>query len=660
MTISPQDITLQDIVKFAPIVTFHRDEGYYPVSIDFLAQNSNVCNADGTVFIQSPTPAQLATVTDSTKYLSVGTSAQNGMPPANKQIPAPMYVCPQVDPDGNYVDLSFLMLFGYNGSQAVYVRPPVLSNFDCAAATFAEHQGDIECVTVRVDPGFQKIILVRLEAHGDSSWETPAAQMEVVNYANPHPLVRAAYNAHGTYNGYGQSFPARVTLSSNSVDLGIGTVGVDIVDLLDPFPVAFPAGPVWQPFAVDGGNNEQPNGQLVIIGFSNGVPFNDQTWISFPGRFGGGQANSFQGVVELPSEPIDSAQEAVGNAFGNAAQDFGLIPEDDLQGEGPSPFLGRPTTDVNNPFTAPITGGLVWGPDHLIPNSDNANGLSGSPAAIVFNGQLLVLHEGQGDSGWMLCATFDGGSWGPDTSIPDNDNAYGTSGAPGLAVYNGVLYIIHEGRDDDNQLWCATYDGWNWGTDTPLSFWGQPFGTLGTPALAVFNGLLYVIRLALDPNTLSITMLCTTFDGNAWASDVTLPFTSINNQPALVVYQDALWCFYESPSGTVSYAYLDAQGNWNGQQPVPNQTLGTSGLAAVVFDNKIYCLREQADNDGWIVGCVFDDGVWTGDALLPDSSNAYGTSGAPALAVFNDVLFNIRQGRGDSGWMWCSTAFRAF
>jgi hypothetical protein len=43
--------------------------------------------------------------------------------------------------------------------------------------------------------------------------------------------------------------------------------------------------------------------------------------------------------------------------------------------------------------------------------------------------------------------------------LPDDDNAYGTSGPPALAVFKDKLYCIHEGRDNSGWLWCATFDG---------------------------------------------------------------------------------------------------------------------------------------------------------------------------------------------------------
>lgn len=667
VTINGITITLDDVARFAPIVTFHRDEQYFPLSIEYLAQNCDILRADGSTYAVQPSLSTLASETDASMYLALYPAAINGVPPdTNNNITVPMYVCPQVPADASYVDLTFFALYGYNGPQSVYCRPPVISNFDCKAPTFAEHQGDLEQLTVRVDNTLSRMISIRLEAHGDDFWESPASgSTDLVSFAHRHVLVRAAVSAHGTYNGHDHTFPGRITLDDQTIDIGIGRIGVEIVDLLDPFPYAASGtvGAVWQPFALDGNNNEYPNGQLVFVGLeSNGqggwTPITEQTWITFPGRFGSAQTNSFAGVEEFPSEPISGAQENIGNTIGNLAEQFGLIPDDDVHGNGPSPFIGRPTMDVNNPYNPPLTHDLVWSVDHLIPNADHADGLSGSPAAAVFNDVLWLVHEGRGDNGWMSAALYtDDGGWGPDHSIPNDDNAIGTSGGPGLAVFNDLLFIIHEGQGNDGWLWCSTVDvNGNFSPDLPIPNGDNAYGTTGTPAVVVFRNLLYVIRADRGGSSV-IKMAC--FDGSNWISDVALPFSlASETTPTACVYEDELWVFYQDESFTFNYATWDGT-NWT-SGAVPNNQYGTSGSGCCVFDERLFLLSEQAGNTGWICGCVYSNGVWSPDVMIPNGSSAYGTSGAPALISYSGLLWIFRQGQGNSGWMWAATAWRAY
>jgi transposase len=111
-------------------------------------------------------------------------------------------------------------------------------------------------------------------------------------------------------------------------------------------------------------------------------------------------------------------------------------------------------------------------------------------------GYFLFIREGRSDSGWIWCgSTDDGINWSEDKLIPSSSNAYGTSGAPSLITFNGKLYCIREGRSNSGCVWCgSTYDGINWSEDKLIPISGNAYGTSGAPSLIVFNGILYCIR----------------------------------------------------------------------------------------------------------------------------------------------------------------------
>jgi hypothetical protein len=52
------------------------------------------------------------------------------------------------------------------------------------------------------------------------------------------------------------------------------------------------------------------------------------------------------------------------------------------------------------------------------------------------------------------------------------------SESPSAVVYNGLLYVFHQGSNEDGQLWYSVFDGTNWGEDTQI----QPLGMSGSPA----------------------------------------------------------------------------------------------------------------------------------------------------------------------------------
>src|SRR5580658_5252766 len=101
---------------------------------------------------------------------------------------------------------------------------------------FAEHQGDVEGMTVRVTPDFSAVVQVRYEAHGDSTYYQPAD----VAFVNGHPLARLGLDSHASYNGVGKNDNDWITLASYSA-AGLGANFVDIITK---------AGPMWTPFGV--------------------------------------------------------------------------------------------------------------------------------------------------------------------------------------------------------------------------------------------------------------------------------------------------------------------------------------------------------------------------------------------------------------------------
>jgi hypothetical protein len=194
--------------------------------------------------------------------------------------------------------------------------------------TFAEHQGDIEGVTVRVTADFGAVLFVRFEAHGDSTYCLPAE----VDFDGTHTLVCCALNSHATYNGRGRSEEDIITLQP----VELFSIGVDFVD------VVHRNGPRWRPF--DTGS------KLVLVGLgADGAPFGDQVWARFSGRLGAPTQNSFTEGRGI-GRPLDPAQARIVNALGS---DFtkllGLVPAgirsgalaDITEGNGPGGLGSR-------------------------------------------------------------------------------------------------------------------------------------------------------------------------------------------------------------------------------------------------------------------------------------------------------------------------------
>ena len=303
---------------------------------------------------------------------------------------------------------------------------------------------------------------------------------------------------------------------------------------------------------------------------------------------------------------------------------------------------------------------VTWSDDALLPNPDHAYGISGSPALAVYNGKLYCVRQGRGDSGWTWYATYDGTTWSDDALLPNPDHAYGISGSPALAVYNGKLYCVRQGRDDSGWTWYATYDGTTWSDDALLPNPDHAYGISGSPALAVYNGKLYCVRQGRGDSGWT---WYATYDGTTWSDDALLPNPDhaygISGSPALAVYNGKLYCVRQGrgDSGWTWYATYDGT-TWSDDAllPNPDHAYGISGSPALaVYNGKLYCVRQGRGDSGWTWCATYDGTTWSDDALLPNPDHAYGISGSPALAVYNGKLYCVRQGRDDSGWTWYAT-----
>lgn len=233
-----------------------------------------------------------------------------------------MNVCPQVPADRSYVDLTYIFLYCYNGAQCAQLLAPVRAS--CVVPSYAEHEGDIESITVRVDPELNAVRAVRYEQHGSSTRYAP----EGVRFdaGGRRPYVGCALNSHASYNLAGRSGTYAVSL----VKLGPAGLVVGIVDFVQT------DGPQWNPSG------------FILVGIENGSPLGSETWAGFAGRLGGFRTNGL-GSVTGADGPLSAAQRFWATAVAKVASLAGVIPAEDLTGIGPTGLYGRPFMDVGRP-----------------------------------------------------------------------------------------------------------------------------------------------------------------------------------------------------------------------------------------------------------------------------------------------------------------------
>jgi hypothetical protein len=323
-------LTPEQILLFAPMVTFHPAEEHFPCSIEHLLTNAKLRRRSDPAY-EKPLHGNPANLGDGDQgnveewFVEIDSAQYKGATPDQGKIHPPMYVSVQFN--GPYIDINYFFLYAFQGSQTVNVLAPwPVNHFLATAHSYARHEGDLECVTVRVfanQPDY--IIAVGYEQHGSKHWYASGEYEAVDN--TQRPIVRAALNGHASYNGKGMNHGGNdwITLEE--------TFGLNIVDVVRPG-----AGVVWDP------------AELVLIGRDDaGKPLTDAAWVTFCGRFGRKFQNSLQGVTNLQNGSLSWDETLYVTTASFIAELANLLPKDPdlVVGNGPGAFGSRPSVRLH-------------------------------------------------------------------------------------------------------------------------------------------------------------------------------------------------------------------------------------------------------------------------------------------------------------------------
>jgi hypothetical protein len=123
---------------------------------------------------------------------------------------------------------------------------------------------------------------------------------------------------------------------------------------------------------------------------------------------------------------------------------------------------------------------------------------SDDPALAVYEvdkvKKVYCLHRGGGTDDNIYMTTFDGATWSADVKLPDHHTGFAFAkdgaGVVGAAEYKGRLHLLHKGKQGDNAIWHAHYNGATWSTDSKLTE-HQGSGI----SLATLDGVLHMVHL---------------------------------------------------------------------------------------------------------------------------------------------------------------------
>jgi hypothetical protein len=258
-----------------------------------------------------------------------------------------------------------------------------------------------------------------------------------------------------------------------------------------------------------------------------------------------------------------------------------------------------------------------------------------------------------GPSARIWFTAFNGVSWViPDIPISQQGHTK-TSKGPALAVHNNKLYTAYK-SSDSNDLWYNVFaDTAGWLVQDLKITQGGHTQTSEAPALAEYNGSLYLAYKSSGTNDLWYNV----FDGTSWLpQDIKISqggHTMTNKGPALAAYDGKLYLAYKSGTTNELWYNVFDGASWLPQDIKISQgghTLTSEGPALAVYNGKLYLAYKSASSDDLWYN-VFDGANWLPQDLKITQGGHTQTSQAPALAVFNGLLYMAYKS-GSTNELW--------
>lgn len=176
------------------------------------------------------------------------------------------------------------------------------------------------------------------------------------------------------------------------------------------------------------------------------------------------------------------------------------------------------------------------------------------------------------------------------------------TGYPAMAVFNGVLYLTHQvGLSGDHQLFYMTSN------DTSMSNgsmnWSLDLAVPGvylneSPGMAVFKNKLYVAHQGSDTTGERHALWYTTYDGN-WTHDTYIPGVLMNGSPSLAVFHDTLYIFHQGSDSTgeahaLWYTTTTDGITWTADKNIPGVSMDNSPCAFAIGSTALYVAYKNA------------------------------------------------------------------
>jgi frataxin-like iron-binding protein CyaY len=267
--------------------------------------------------------------------------------------------------------------------------------------------------------------------------------------------------------------------------------------------------------------------------------------------------------------------------------------------EPPGPYTGP--SDPNGP--GPQDG-------FASPAAEQPNDVMATkPGLASFNGSLYVAFQGVNVNNDLYVTSSSTGNNFPMATQYTNLQS---SSAPAMAAFNNQLFMAFRGLNVDNDFYITSSST---GSNFPTATRYTNIQMGGAPALAVFDNQLCAAFQAADTgHTLHVT--CSS-DGVNWPTAWQVPNVAIGSDPAMSVLNGILYIAFRAndPSNDVWIA-SSADGHTFSSQVLTGQTMGGNSTPALVASRGVlyYIYGANDSNNEMLVSASTDGATWQGPA----------------------------------------------
>jgi hypothetical protein len=280
----------------------------------------------------------------------------------------------------------------------------------------------------------------------------------------------------------------------------------------------------------------------------------------------------------------------------------------------------------------------------------NVHNVNSTPGMAFFNGVLYVAYQDSATGDLSITTSSNEGS---SFSNPVVYSSVAMGSAPALAVFDGVLYVAYKAAGSADLMMTYTSNGSTFATPFVLEGLGNPYMSGVAPALAAFDGQLWIAWVDYYTSTIDYAYtyypsIPADWPGNGVGGPG--PGTGISLPPAMAVWNNTLFLSYQD---TTSHKLVVQQwiGNqWSDWYSYPGILMGSGPAMATAFNGLVVGFKSN-DKYNWLFNTV-------GESTSSFSSPAYGYSeilmkaGPGMTADASNIVYVAFQSNDSYHWLF--------